>query len=162
MAVGIVSIALVLPISLFVLRCKPEEMGLLPYGAEDVEQRAVSDASAPASGENGITLKELLRQPEFYIAVGAYWTSVSWNHKDLRIFHCAGVLWSCAAVHRFPEDCDGRFSVLRRDIAAFLGHDAVILQDLLEGRDIQHGVRLLHYGGNASRRPVQHVVWNIL
>ena len=69
-AVGIVSIALVLPISLFVLRCKPEEMGLLPYGAEDVERRAVSDASAPASGENGITLKELLRQPEFYIAVG--------------------------------------------------------------------------------------------
>lgn len=61
-----------------------------------------------------------------------------------------------------PEDCDGRFPVLRRDIAAFLGHDAVILQDLLEGRDIQHGVRLLHYGGNASRRPVQHVVWNIL
>ena len=85
-----------------------------------------------------------------------------WNHKDLRIFHCAGVLWSCAAVHRFPEDCDGRFPVLRRDIAAFLGHDAVILQDLLEGRDIQRGVRLLHYGGNASRRPVQHVVWNIL
>ena len=33
MAVGIVSTALVLPISLFILRYKPEEMGLLPYGA---------------------------------------------------------------------------------------------------------------------------------
>ena len=41
-AVGIVSTALVLPISLFILRYKPEEMGLLPYGAENVEQRAVS------------------------------------------------------------------------------------------------------------------------
>lgn len=70
MAVGIVSTALVLPISLFILRYKPEEMGLRPYGAEDVEQRAVSGASAPASGENGITLKELLRQPEFYIGRG--------------------------------------------------------------------------------------------
>ena len=37
-------------------------------------------------------------------------------------------------------------SVLRRDIAAFIGHDAVILQDLLEGRDAWLGVRLLHHG----------------
>ena len=73
-AVGIVSIALVLPISLFILRYKPEEMGLLPYGAEDVEQRAVSGTSAPASAENGTPIKELLRQPEFYIAVGALYT----------------------------------------------------------------------------------------
>ena len=100
-AVGIVSIALVLPISLFVLRCKPEEMGLLPYGAEDVEQRAVSDASAPASGENGITLKELLRQPEFYIAVGAYWTSVSCAYLNSFLTPCgiaAGLTLQAAAM----------------------------------------------------------------
>ena len=100
-AVGIVSIALVLPISLFVLRYKPEEMGLLPYGAEDVEQRAVSDASAPASGENGITLKELLRQPEFYIAVGAYWTSVSCAYLNSFLTPCgiaAGLTLQAAAM----------------------------------------------------------------
>ena len=99
--VGIVSIALVLPISLFVLRCKPEEMGLLPYGAEDVEQRAVSDASAPASGENGITLKELLRQPEFYIAVGAYWTSVTCAYLNSFLTPCgiaAGLTLQAAAM----------------------------------------------------------------
>ena len=100
-AVGIVSTALVLPISLFILRYKPEEMGLLPYGAEDVEQRAVSDVSAPASGENGITLKELLRQPEFYIAVGAYWTSVSCAYLNSFLTPCgiaAGLTLQAAAM----------------------------------------------------------------
>ena len=100
-AVGIVSTALVLPISLFVLRCKPEEMGLLPYGAEDVEQRAVSDASAPASVENGTPIKELLRQPEFYIAVGAYWTSVSCAYLNSFLTPCgiaAGLTLQAAAM----------------------------------------------------------------
>ena len=101
MAVGIVSTALVLPISLFILRYKPEEMGLLPYGAEDVEQRAVSGTSAPASAENGTPIKELLRQPEFYIAVGAYWTSVSCAYLNSFLTPCgiaAGLTLQAAAM----------------------------------------------------------------
>ena len=70
-AVGIVSTALVLPISLFILRYKPEEMGLLPYGAENVEQRAVSGTSAPAASAGilycrGCILDQcVMRVPEF-------------------------------------------------------------------------------------------------
>ncbi|MEI3180975.1 MAG: hypothetical protein V8S93_10575 [Lachnospiraceae bacterium] len=87
-AVGIVSIALVLPISLFILRYKPEEMGLLTR-AEDVEQRAVSGTSAPASSvKTELPIKELLRQPEFYIAVGAYWTSVSCAYLNSFLTPC--------------------------------------------------------------------------
>lgn len=100
-AVGIVSTALVLPISLFILRYKPEEMGLLPYGAENVEQRAVSGTSAPASVENGTPIKELLRQPEFYIAVGAYWTSVSCAYLNSFLTPCgiaAGLTLQAAAM----------------------------------------------------------------
>jgi MFS family permease len=97
-AVGIVSTALVLPISLFILRYKPEEMGLL---AENVEQRAVSGTSAPASVENGTPIKELLRQPEFYIAVGAYWTSVSCAYLNSFLTPCgiaAGLTLQAAAM----------------------------------------------------------------
>ena len=54
MAVGIVSTALVLPISLFILRYKPEEMGLLPYGAEDVEQRQYQAHQRPHPGTTGL------------------------------------------------------------------------------------------------------------
>ena len=53
-AVGIVSTALVLPISLFILRYKPEEMGLLPYGAENVEQRLYQTYQRLHPGKTGL------------------------------------------------------------------------------------------------------------
>ena len=177
-AVGIVSIALVLPISLFILRYKPEEMGLLPYGAKGCIRhisaciRGKRDSDKRIAASAGILYCRrcildqcVVRVPEFlpdalwdrsrpdaaggghddeYIPSRKHVQQADprkgqrqpWDHKDLRIFHCAGVLWSCAAVPGLPEDCDGGFPVLRCDIAAFLGHDAIILQDLLEGRDI--------------------------
>ena len=101
MAVGIVSTVLVLPVSLLVLRYKPEQMGLLPYGAEDTEQTAASGAPVSVSGETCITLKELLHQPEFYIAVGAYWTSVSCAYLNSFLTPCgiaAGLTLQAAAM----------------------------------------------------------------
>ena len=100
-AVGIVSTALVLPISLFILCYKPEEMGLLPYGAEDVEQRAVSGTSAPASGENGTLIKKLLRPAGILYCRGAYWTSVSCAYLNSFLTPCgiaAGLTLQAAAM----------------------------------------------------------------
>lgn len=98
MAVGIASIALVLPVSLFVLRYKPEQMGLLPYGAEKREGTA---AAPQTTGESSITLKELLRQPEFYIAMAAYWTSVACAYLNTFLTPCgiaAGLTLQAAAM----------------------------------------------------------------
>ena len=101
-AVGVASIILVLPVSMLVLRYKPEQMGLLPYGAADKEQMAAaSGASVPVAGEKCITLKELLHQPEFYIAVGAYWTSVSCAYLNAFLTPCgiaAGLTLQAAAM----------------------------------------------------------------
>ncbi len=97
-AVGIASTALVLPVSLFVLRYKPEQMGLLPYGAEE---NAESAAAARISGESSITLKELLHQPEFYIALAAYWTSAACAYLNAFLTPCgiaAGLTLQAAAM----------------------------------------------------------------
>lgn len=97
-AVGIASTVLVLPVSLFVLRYKPEQMGLLPYGAEENE-KAVQ--TVQASGESSITLKELLRQPEFYIAMAAYWTSAACAYLNAFLTPCgiaAGLTLQAAAM----------------------------------------------------------------
>ncbi len=97
-AVGIASIVLVLPVSLFVLRYKPGQMGLLPYGAEETEKAA---EAVKASGESSITLKELLRQPEFYIAMAAYWTSAACAYLNAFLTPCgiaAGLTLQAAAM----------------------------------------------------------------
>ena len=96
--VGIASTVLVLPVSLFVLRYKPEQMGLLPYGAEEGE-KAVQ--TVQTSGESSITLKELLRQPEFYIAMAAYWTSAACAYLNAFLTPCgiaAGLTLQAAAM----------------------------------------------------------------
>ena len=96
--VGIASTVLVLPVSLFVLRYKPEQMGLLPYGAEE-DEKAVQ--TVQASGESSITLKELLRQPEFYIAMAAYWTSAACAYLNAFLTPCgiaAGLTLQAAAM----------------------------------------------------------------
>ena len=97
-AVGIASTVLVLPVSLFVLRYKPEQMGLLPYGAEE-DEKAVQ--TVQTSGESSITLKELLRQPEFYIAMAAYWTSAACAYLNAFLTPCgiaAGLTLQAAAM----------------------------------------------------------------
>lgn len=96
--VGIASAVLVLPVSLFVLRYKPEQMGLLPYGAEKTEKTA---AAVQESGESAVTLKELLHQPEFYIAMAAYWTSAACAYLNAFLTPCgiaAGLTLQAAAM----------------------------------------------------------------
>ena len=97
MAVGIISMALVLPVSLFILRYKPEQMGLLPYGAEERD----TAAAAKNAGEEGITLRELVRQPEFYIALTAYWASAACAYLNSFLTPCgvaAGLALQTAAM----------------------------------------------------------------
>ena len=67
---GIVVLVLLVPTALFVIRKTPEEMGMLPYGAEDGGQADKSEAKS-AQPEHivnyGITLKEARRRPSFYL-----------------------------------------------------------------------------------------------
>ena len=72
-----------------------------------------------------------------------------WDHKDLRIFDCAGISRTCTAVCRFSGDSDGGRPVFWCDTSLIIRHDAAVLQDLLEGRDLQYSIRLFHHGGNA-------------
>ena len=151
---------------------------------------AVSDASAPASGENGITLKGIAASAGILYCRGCILTSVScaylnsfltplWDrsrpyaagsgHDDESIspsrkyvqqadprkdqatvlgssgplkFRLRWRFWTCTAVCRFSGDSDGGRPVFGVTLPFIIRHDAAVLQDLLEGRDIQHGVRL--------------------
>ena len=69
MLVGAVMITLVLPFSIFVLRYKPEDLGLLPYGADE--------HYVPIQSANGTAVKKeslgyFLKQPLFLISLTAY------------------------------------------------------------------------------------------
>lgn len=57
-----VSLALI-PVSLLVIRTKPEDKGLLPYGYEKMADAGTEDSIKPT----GITLKEALRTPGFLL-----------------------------------------------------------------------------------------------
>jgi sugar phosphate permease len=62
MTIGIVSLALTLPVGLFVLRASPEETGLTPYGAEypkDENARKTVD-------QTGVPMRAALRSFPFY------------------------------------------------------------------------------------------------
>lgn len=67
--IGIVVMVLILPFSLFVLRYKPEEMGMLPYGAEGVPAAQMTKSNAPAAKEK---LSDFIRQPIFIISLVSY------------------------------------------------------------------------------------------
>jgi len=68
--IGIVVMVLILPFSLFVLRYKPEEKGMLPYGAESVPA-AVQSAKSNGSGTKE-KLSDFIRQPIFVISLVSY------------------------------------------------------------------------------------------
>lgn len=69
--IGIVVMVLILPFSLFVLRYKPEDKGMLPYGVEGV--RAASGRTAKSSSlETKEKLSGFIRQPIFVISLVSY------------------------------------------------------------------------------------------
>ncbi len=70
---GIVSMVVVLPFTVFVLRYKPEDKGMLPYGADETYRRVEKTAAASAKKESFFGL---LKQPVFVIALTAHACSI--------------------------------------------------------------------------------------
>lgn len=72
MIIGTAMIALILPFSIFILRYKPEDLGMLPYGADE--------SYVPIKPSKGAAKKESLghfiKQPLFLISLTAYTCSV--------------------------------------------------------------------------------------
>lgn len=60
---GIIALAGTLPFTLFVVRSKPEDKGLLPYGADEVEDGAEADVAAATEG---VSAAEAMKMPAFY------------------------------------------------------------------------------------------------
>jgi len=67
--IGIVVMVLILPFSLFILRYKPEDKGMLPYGAEHVPAAA---QTAKSGSETKEKLSDFIRQPIFVISLVSY------------------------------------------------------------------------------------------
>ena len=65
---GVVTIILILPFSIFILRYKPEDKGLLPYGADETYLSNAAGKGAVKKEKVG----DFLQQPIFYIATAAY------------------------------------------------------------------------------------------
>lgn len=51
--IGAASIVLILPVSLFVLRNRPSDKGMLPYGAEELPETASASGERPYVRKNG-------------------------------------------------------------------------------------------------------------
>ena len=68
MIIGTAMIALILPFSVFILRYKPEDLGMLPYGADETYVPAVK-VKGTAQKES---LGHFIRQPLFLISLTAY------------------------------------------------------------------------------------------
>lgn len=63
---GVFELALALPIILLIIRDKPEDMGLQPFGAEQI-QSATSFGKRTAGLNTGLTRSEALRTPSFWL-----------------------------------------------------------------------------------------------
>lgn len=69
MIIGVMVIVLILPFSLFVLRYKPEDKGILPYGADEHYVVKTDEKGAAAKKEK---FGDFAKQPIFYISLTAY------------------------------------------------------------------------------------------
>lgn len=72
MIIGVAVMVLILPFSLFILRYKPEDKGMLPYGADET-YGTKADAKAVAKKEK---FNDFAKQPIFYISLTAYACSI--------------------------------------------------------------------------------------
>lgn len=74
---GIIILVGTLPFTLFVIRSKPKDMGLLPYGAK--EQGELIDANSPkATDAPGVSAKDALKLPAFF-AMAAFCGLITLN-----------------------------------------------------------------------------------
>lgn len=99
--VGLLSMAMILPISLFVLRYRPEDKNMRAYGAAEEESGETGEKSDAGTGKKGMGLKEFLKQPVFYVALLAYACSLAGSYLNMFLTSCglsAGLPMKLAAM----------------------------------------------------------------
>ena len=97
MIIGVAVMVLILPFSLFVLRYKPEDKGMLPYGADE-NYVAKADAKGAAKKEK---FSDFAKQPSFYISLTAYACSIISSYLNSFLPSCgleAGLPMATAAL----------------------------------------------------------------
>ena len=109
---GILTLVVTLPFTIFVVRSKPSDKGLLPYGAGEVSD----DAGKPAAKESGVPANKAMKTSAF-IAVAAF----------------CGLITINQTVYQFmPSYCQS-FSATLPDIAAISG---VVASSCMAGQAI--------------------------
>lgn len=68
---GLIVLIVALPFTFLVVRSKPADKGLLPYGVEDAasEDRDAAEGAAAASTEQGVMAAQAMRMPAFFALV---------------------------------------------------------------------------------------------
>lgn len=97
MIIGVSAMVLILPFSLFILRYKPEDKGMLPYGADE-NYVSKTDAKAAAKKEK---FSDFAKQPIFYISLTAYACSIISSYLNSFLPSCgleAGLPMATAAL----------------------------------------------------------------
>lgn len=97
MIIGVAVMVLILPFSLFVLRYKPEDKGMLPYGADE-SYVAKADEKGAAKKEK---FSDFAKQPIFYISLTAYACSIISSYLNSFLPSCgleAGLPMATAAL----------------------------------------------------------------
>lgn len=98
MIIGVVVMVLILPFSLFVLRYKPEDKGMLPYGADETYAKAAGAKAAAAKKEK---FGDFAKQPIFYISLVAYACAIIGSYLNSFLPSCgleAGLPMATAAM----------------------------------------------------------------
>lgn len=95
--IGVVVMLLILPFSVFVLRYKPEEKGMLPYGAEDRPVQETKKTETAAKEK----LSDFIRQPVFLVSLTAYACCIISSYLNAFLTSCgleAGMTMGMAAM----------------------------------------------------------------
>ncbi len=97
MIMGVAVMVLILPFSLFILRYRPEDKGMLPYGADE-NYVAKVDVKGAAKKEK---FSDFAKQPIFYISLTAYACSIISSYLNSFLPSCglqAGLPMATAAM----------------------------------------------------------------
>ncbi len=87
MITGIISMALILPVSIFILRYRPEDKNMKPYGAEEGTQGEISSGNREGS-RDAMGLFTFLKQPVFYMALIAYACCIASSYLNMFLTSC--------------------------------------------------------------------------
>ena len=94
--VGLLSTGLTLPVSVFILRYRPEDLGMKAYGAEEAPQTETAGPSDPSAGRKEAgprpAFSDLVRQPVFYVALTAYACSLAGSYLNNFLTSCGSAV----------------------------------------------------------------------